>query len=83
MNDEPEVQSPTPGSLLTMIADVSEQQDRRYKSITERLTQLEAGKKSADDPEKMLMTFLVTMLILQVGLPLLGALIQKWVSPSS
>lgn len=78
-----EVIQPMRDKFLSALADESDLGTRRYVSICRRLDDLERKTKGSDDPEKMLVNFILLMLFLQVGLPLLASLVEKWVSRSS
>jgi hypothetical protein len=72
-------QPPTgPEFFIDELARISLEEDRRYISLSRRITALEANKKGmADDPETMMAGIFIVMIGLQL-LPLVLDVIRGW-----
>lgn len=66
--------------LLTTMADMQGEADRRYESLSKRMQRLEDSVKGTfeDDPLKAITGIIVTMIVIQMVLPLVTDLIQRW-----
>jgi hypothetical protein len=72
--------------MMDELSRMQETNDRRYNSLSKRITALEESKHGTfddDNPMRPLLGLMMFGMLVQLLTPILDAMVQRWFSPSS